>query len=960
MRKKSLVIFVALIVLHSSHLVFAQGVGNTTGTASGDVTDDVGLPLEGVLISVNGAVGTNTATTDARGKYIFPYLNPGQYNFRAELAGFTTVEQIDIRIGLGQRIDVSFKMKPVLQESVTVTSHSPLLDLTSTKTATNISEQLIQKIPIGRSLANVIFFAPGVADAGLGGANFSISGAAGSENTYIVDGAVVTDPGFGGLGSSSFRFGGHGDRALPVDSISEVQVITAGFDPEYGEAQGGIINVISKSGGNDFHGAAHFYGTPKDAGTVFYQRDYELDTVAEIGGPILKNKLFFYTSYNWTSSKNTIFLNPEWPGYSVLHESSSKNISSTYSLKISANLTPLHLLTFTASGGPTFRPLANQDGNGLDSYTDPRKAQSEWRLGTDSQVLRWNGTVRENMFLEAQFARAHNWFKDIPNPEFKDLPAFFDFTLRNEGTDVGGYGGDFNSASNSLQYSVKFTNLWKDHQFRYGIQFEDISFNFFPWRTGAGFTLPTGEIITNGYRVDANTGEELGLCQYPKIYVVTFGVESGRYPTSTKYLNWFAQDSWNLRPDLNLQLGIRWEQQLIQGDLKDAPGLTFANNWAPRLGVTYDYLKNSNSKLFLYYGRFFERIPNFLAVNLMPLATYQAWYEDADLTVLIEDPTLFGADQNPFWKYVEVEGSGNSKSPFRPKAQYSEEWSGGIEQEVKPGFLLGAHIIFRRLARVIDDYKIDTLSPCTPDKNGNCVQPPLRLDDWDSYSSRSILTNVDGHVPGLPAAVRDYRALEITAQNRFSDRWLFLGSYRYARLMGNYEGGDQNVGSSADFALSPLTKFTYSEGPLSNDIRHMVKLFNSYEVLNNLNAAVAFYFQTGRPITPLAAVQTSIGISDAVYLLYARGAFGQRTDYITQIDVHADYSIPVRRNQQLTFGLDVFNLFNSEGVLEVDDVREVSSVEELREGVANTSDTFLDPTRTQQSRTFRILLRYSF
>jgi hypothetical protein len=953
---------VAFILLTFTASVFAQGLGNTTGTVLGEVTDESGSPLKGVLISVSSAFGANTTTTDERGKYIFPYLNPGQYNFRAELAGFTTLEQTDVRIQLAQRIVVSFKMKPAMEEIVTVTGESPLVDLTSTKTATNISKEIIQKIPMGRSLASIIFLAPGVVDGGLGGANFSISGASGSENTYIIDGAVVTDPGFGGLGSTSYRFGGHGDRTLPVDSINEVQVITAGFDPEYGEAQGGIINVISKSGSNDFHGAAHFYGTPKDAGNVFIQRDYELDTVVEFGGPILKNKLFFYTAYNWTSSKNTIFLNPEWPGYSELRESSSKSISSTYSLKISANLTPFHSLTFTASGGPTFRPLANQDGNGLDSYIDPRKAQSEWHLGTDSQLLRWNGTIRENMFLEAQFARAHDWFKDTPNPDFKDLPAFFDHTLRIDGTDVGGYGGDFNSAGTNLQYSVKFTNLWKDHQFRYGIQFEHISFNFFPWRTGAGFTLPTGEIITNGYRIDADTGENLEMPGIPKIYIASFGVESGRYPTTTKYLNWFAQDSWNLRPDLNLQLGIRWEQQHIQGDLKDAPGLTFANNWAPRFGVTYDYLKNSNSKLFLNYGRFFERIPNFLAVNLMPLATYEAWYSDPDLTSknLIESPTLQDADRNPFWKYLEVEGSGNSKSPFRPKAQYSEEWSGGIEQEVKPGFLFGAHIIFRKLARVLDDYKIDTENPCTPDSNGHCVQPPLRLDDWDSFSSKSILTNVDGHVPGLPAAVRDYRAIEITAEKRFSDRWMFLGSYRYARLIGNYEGGDQNVGSSADFALSPLTKFTYSEGPLSNDIRHMVKLFNSYEVLNNLNAAVAFYFQTGRPITPLAAVQTSIGISDAVYLLYPRGAFGQRTDSITQVDVHTDYNIAVLRNQQITFGLDIFNLFNSEGVLEVDEVREVSSVDELRDAKSDPNNTFLDPIRFQRSRTFRILLRYSF
>lgn len=937
--------------------LFGQGVGNTTGTASGDVSDENGSPLEGVLISVNGAIGSTT-TTDERGKYIFPYLTPGQYNFRAELPGFTTVEQNDVRIQLGQRFVVSFRMKPALKEIVTVTSDSQHVDLTSTKTATNISEEIIRKIPLGRSLANIIFMAPGVVDSGLGGANFSISGASGSENTYIVDGAVVTDAGLGELGSTSFVFGGHGDRALPIDSISEVQVITAGFDPEYGEAQGGIINVISKSGGNDFHGGVHFYGTPRDAGTLLEQADYELDSVAEFGGPILKDKLFFYAAYNLTSSKSTTFLNPDYPGYAVVHETESKSKSNTYSLKLSANLTSQHSLTFTASGGPTYRPLGNQDGNGLDSYTDPRKAQSEWRLGTDSQTLRWNGTIRENMFLEAQFSHAHDWFKDIPSPEFKDLPRFVDQTLGDGGLDLGGYGGDFNTASDNLQYSVKFTNLWKDHQFRYGIQFQDISFNLFPWRTGAGFTLPTGEIITNGYRVDAVPGSDFNYFDHPLIYVLNSGIETGRYPTTTKYLNWFAQDSWNLRPDLNLQLGLRWEQQHIQGDLKDAPGVTFSNNWAPRVGVTYDYLKNSNSKLFLYYGRFFERIPNFLAVNFMPFVTFNAIYSDPELTDLLEPPEIFEPGQNPFWKYLEVEGYGNSKSPFRTKAQYSEEWSGGIEQEVHSGFLLGAHIIFRRVGRVVDDYQIDPSSSCTPDSSGHCVTPPLSLENWDHFSSKSILTNVDGHVPGLPEAIRDYRAVEITAQKRFSDRWLFLGSYRYATLTGNYEGGDQNVGSGADFALSDLTRFTYGEGPLSNDIRHMVKLFSSYEVRNNLNAAVAFYFQTGSPITPFGARQTWIGISDQFFLLSPRGD-SERTDSIVQVDVHADYGVKVLRNQQFTIGIDIFNLFNAEGILDVDELKE-TEVDDGHEIKVVPNETFLDPAEAQKSRSFRILLRYTF
>ena len=175
-----------------------------------------------------------------------------------------------------------------------------------------------------------------------------------------------------------------------------------------------------------------------------------------------------------------------------------------------------------------------------------------------------------------------------------------------------------------------------------------------------------------------------------------------------------------------------------------------------------------------------------------------------------------------------------------------------------------------------------------------------------------ILTNVDGHIPGVPALTRNYKAVEITAQKRLSSRWQLLGSYRYARLTGNYEGGDQNAGPAGNYALSPFTQFTWAEGPLPNDIRHMVKLFGSYQLLSNLNTGVAFYFQTGRPITALINV-----VDYGDFLLSPRGELG-RTDSVTSVDIHADYAIPIFRKQQISVGLDIFNVFNSQALTDVD------------------------------------------
>jgi hypothetical protein len=211
---------------------------------------------------------------------------------------------------------------------------------------------------------------------------------------------------------------------------------------------------------------------------------------------------------------------------------------------------------------------------------------------------------------------------------------------------------------------------------------------------------------------------------------------------------------------------------------------------------------------------------------------------------------------------------------------------------------------------------------------------------------------VDGHIPGVPALTRDYKALEITAEKRFSARWQLMGSYRYARLIGNYEGGDQNAGPAGNFALSPFTQFRWAEGPLSNDIRHMVKIFGSYQLRSNLNTGIAFYFQTGRPITPVA-YNDELGD----FLIAPRGTNG-RTDSVTSVDIHADYTIPVVRKQNVSLGLDVFNVFNSQAVTGFEQLAGRFYLDDLT--YLEPYDYYQYPIEFQPARTIRVVLRYSF
>ena len=291
-------------------------------------------------------------------------------------------------------------------------------------------------------------------------------------------------------------------------------------------------------------------------------------------------------------------------------------------MKVTANLTSNHTLEFSATGDPSYRPLSNQYGYGLEISVNPLLFQSEWRFGSNSQVLRWNGILGPNMFIEAQAARVYNEFHEIATSLTTNVPRIIDEI---GGVDVGGFGARVDNDSTNLQYSVKLTNLWKNHQFRYGLQFQDISYFSVRHRTGGSFRLSNGQ-ISNDYIISIKRG--FGL---DRVYEVDAWSDSQLGPTSSKYLDWFVQDSWNLTSALNVTLGVRWERQHLQED-RNGAGLTFNNNWAPRIGATYDYLRNGKSKLFFHYGRFFEKLPNYLAVSFVNGSTTTESYSDSELT----------------------------------------------------------------------------------------------------------------------------------------------------------------------------------------------------------------------------------------------------------------------------------------------------------------------------------------
>jgi hypothetical protein len=979
-----------LLALMALTCLRAQDI--TKGSIVGVVKDASGAVVPGATVKLASPYGDRVTSTNTAGAYTFSGLVVGSgYAVSVAQAGFSTAAQRNLAVTINgtTTADINLEVGTAAQ-SVDVTADTTGIDLSTTSIGANLDENLYKNVPVGRNIASVMAMAPGVADSdGAGAANPSINGASGLENEYVINGANVTDPGFGGFGTFSRVYGSLGN-GINFDFIQEVQVQTGGFEAQYGEALGGIVNVVTKSGTNAFHGDVFGYFQPQGFEatrnnanpllvnkTDFLVHQSSIDYGADFGGYILKDKLFFYGGFNPLTNSNFKEADPFYAN-SQLGVINRSLTTYDYTGKIDYNLGTKHQFEGSVFGDPshspmTFNnpmstvPLLNSDGtkNPVDD-----SVESKFTYGSRTWTARYNGTLSPNWAVTVNYSNFYNSFTNTP---LENGYQITDNTAVQTGT--GGaitYGGiGFNEASVSRvnQMAVSSTHVFRflgGHSITYGYQFEDDVYNDIYKYTGAPFQLPNlpelgpaaGQTVTGA----AFTREYQGT---PGASPIVLNFTRGNYSpptvaTDTRYNSGYFQDSWTFGR-LTIKPGIRFEQQELIG-LNNA--YTFAHNWAPRIGFVLDPFNDRKTKVYATWGRFFEKVPLDIAVRSLSDETSitGALYADPGPG---QQPNLSPSNYIPGGNIAFQGGAANLESVAGgTSAQYQDEVAGGYEHEFAHNLTFTGRFVYRDLRRILEDMSginvtqalagvpqiyvvgnpsksldiFQNVSACSNPGVGNCTSSGFTA--FANGTTNPI--GADGVSDGFPNPYRIYKSGEFIVTKRFANLQ-FYGSYVLSKLDGNFQGSYRSDNGQIDPNISSMFDFTNSDGRLTGqdvpglletDRTHQFKLFGNY-TWHGFNLGASWLPTSGTPITdlldhpaylnageipvcPASPLPLSTTITPASFLCPGgpRGAFG-RTAWTFDFNLHGDYTIKLGERMRVKFVADLFNVFNEQKVIRV-------------------------------------------
>jgi hypothetical protein len=916
---------VVSVLLASPLAVFAQ-VSATTGSINGKVSDATGGVLPGVTVTVASPSmqGTRTAVTDANGDYRFPAVPPGDYRITYELPGFSTVVREGVRVGLGFTATINIDMRVAsLQETVTVTGESPVVDVTATTTAANFGEARLASLPNARDFWTVLAAAPAIVvnriDVGGSAAGtqtgYSAYDTKTDQHRPMVEGIVNTE----GTGAAGWYY--------DYGSIDEVAVQTKGHTAEM-PWPGVWSNFIAKSGGNEYHGKVYADYQNKgiqarnidDADTFLCpasrcgdllpsdlnRLENYYDVNGDVGGYLQKDKLWWYGSLRDQNIKVAL---PNFPVKAF--ETGLRNISVKGTYAITQN----NKVTGYGGWGRKSQP------NRLDTFAIGATGARHFSADSTWQQLYWGHTYKggyESVLSDRSFfeVRAGQFRYIWPNYRYTEDPAYADTVTQI--VSGGNRDGWFrtpsrNQIAGSLTY---FKDGWAgDHNFKVGGEWFRETFTDERGRGVDGYV--PGDVL---HILNNGNPFQVYLFASPSLS------EQGVLTTGL-----YVQDTWRVNSRLTLNLGLRFdryrnflpEQEGPPVGRFNATQLSFPavdnvitfNQPVPRLGMVYDLTGQGRTVIKANYGLYAWN-PGVGPAQDVNENSLDWWtqYNWADTN----GNMLYDAGEE---RTLVARRGGAASAVLDPnlKQTMTTEFAGWVEHELIPGLALQGGYVYRGIDnfrvlvnenRPMEAFNIPiTIRDPGPDGVLNNADdgpgiPGFNLDPAAiARGARNISTNLPG--------TAEYHTLEFIMTKRQAGRWSLQASFAQRWNQDQENGYFGNNLRAVTVPANPNELINTDNGRYNFTMWNM-KINGSFDAAYGIRITPALRYQQGQPFGRTFLAGTANGINYGSQRMLAEPIDSQRQDNIAILDIRVEKFFDLGASRRFGAFFDVYNLTNSE------------------------------------------------
>jgi len=900
-------VWLAVVLVAVATMAFAQG--NPTGTILGRVVDPNGLALPGVTVTASASVlqGVRTVVTSDQGDYIIPFLPAGEYTLAFELSGFAPYKQT-VTLRLADSLPVNAKLALAAVAETVVVEGTAGEAATTATVATTIKASTVENIPLGRTLEAATLLAPTANNNGPDG-QITVSGGLSYDTLNLVNGVNVND---------TQR---QTARVLYVeDAVQETKVSSGNISAEYGRFQGGVVNMITKSGGNTFSGSFRTTFT-NDAWKALtpYPGDRNIDQIvpayeATFGGPVLKDKLWFFTAGRFEKSETNQTMAYSGVNYTKTVDDQRAEGKLTYALNARNTFKVSYLWKKTEFGNDSF-----------DTVTDVDSLFDDW-IDESLLAANYQTVLTNNLFVEVQYS---NRTKDTQN-----YGSQYDGLLTGTPVWARALGNARFNAPTYCAVCPDYVNLLNNWDVYGKLNYFLSTKRFGTHNLVVGFDVfkdmrkNNQNTTASKYRVRATGAQIVGQTVYPIFRTGTSTFIDYRpvfEPTKGNDLRTysaFLNDVWRVNKSLTLNLGVRFDknQTKNQGDQLVGDAAT----WSPRLGATYDVLGDgrwiANASYAHYVAAFMTQVAD--AASPAGREAGFSWnYRGPSINDTPSGPYLTTRDAlQQLFNWFFAQGGTNLRpyaaAPTIPgvstavnrgiRSSSTDEFTVGLMRQFGRAGSIRADFLYRRFGNVYGN---------VTNMNTGVVTEPTT---GQSYNL-TVVDNTD-------TVHRDYKGVSVQASVRpFRDLQL-SGNYMLSFLRGNIEADSFNsIVALADADTYPEYRqeaWNYPVGYLNADQRHKVRLWGSYAVpwpaiLGDLNlgfmqrwdSGIGYDFNTTVDPRPFVTNPGYLTPPTAVtYYVSGRGEF--RFDNIWRTDLSVSWSRKVVGASEVFLRFVVNNALN--------------------------------------------------